>query len=115
MQFEALRAVEFLLYCLSFLSAIVSLMLYKAHKYKMCLATIFLTAVFAFAVNIFTHFVTLTEKEDVKSMSNKMLRQQSVIHSTDLSGIKPEPKPEINLEEELAKEKAKSQKVVGDL
>lgn len=115
MQFEALRAVEFLLYCLSFLSAIVSLMLYKAHKYKWCFVTLIFTAVFAFAVNIFTHFFTLTEKEDVKSMSSTMLRQQSVIHNTDLSNIKPEPEPKINLEEELAKEKAKSSKVVGDL
>lgn len=108
MQFEALRAIEFLLYLLAFFVAGGSYLLFRANK-KLCSAVVLIiAAVIAMGIQIATHFFTLTEKEDVKQMSATMLRQQGVIHNTDLSEMKPQPKEEVDLEAMLAKEKAKS-------
>lgn len=108
MQFEILRAVEFLLYFLAFLASLGALLLFKNDK-KLCSCVVLILAIaMAFGVQIFSHFFTFTDKEDVKQMSNVMLRQSSDIRNTDLSEIKPKPSKEIDLEAELAKEKAKT-------
>lgn len=108
MQFEVLRAVQFLLYFLAFLASLGALLLFRKDK-KLCSGIVLMLAVaMAFGVQIFSHFFTFTEKEDVKSMSNTMLRQSSDIRNTDLSEIKPKPVKELDLEAELAKEKAKT-------
>lgn len=115
MQFEILRAVQFLLYFLAFLASLGALVLFKKDK-KLCSGVVlFLAVCMAFGVQIFTHLFTLTEKADVVQMSDTMLRQSSAIHNTDLTSIKPKEEIKPTLEEMLAKENAKTALVVGDM
>lgn len=115
MQFEALRAVQFLLYFLAFLTSLGAFFLFKKDK-KVCASVVLvIAACIACGVQIFTHFFTLTEKEDVRDMSYTMSLQSSEIRNTDLSTIKPKPVKKIDLEAELAKEKSKTAVVTEDM